>query len=191
MAKEKPISVCDNCGILFYGKRKFCTDRCAKLLECKAKGNTKFLKTSLAQRFQKMIRAEYAATPAGYVRVIGKDGQMTQVHRELGLCVCVTCGTKDAWNSGRINTGHFLASRRASILLEEDNVAPQCVHCNKHRSGAASEYRSWMLAVRGISAIERLERLKTQSVSFDRDELVDRWFQFTMRLKQAEKRMKG
>lgn len=186
--KKKATSVCLHCNITFEGKRRYCTARCEKELDIKKLGNTKFLKTTLARRFQKMIRAEYAAEPPGYVMAF-RDGNFIHVHRELGLCVCVTCGAKDSWK--KVNCGHFLASRRPSILLVEDNVATQCVHCNRDRHGAASEYRSWMLAVRGQGVIERLERLKTQSVSFGRDELLDMWFSFTDRLKAAEKKMKG
>lgn len=191
MSRSKPDSICRHCDGEFAGKREYCSDRCRKLSECQAKGTTKFLKTVVAPLFQKMIRAEYAAKPEGYTLAIGKDGKIGPVYRHLGVCVCVTCGKKDCWNSGikGMHTGHFISSRRASILLEEDNVAPQCSNCNFYRNGAASEFRSWMMEVRGPSAIERLEKLKTESVSFSREELVDRWFRYSHRLKMAKEEM--
>jgi len=106
--------------------------------------------------------------------------------------VCVTCGKVDSWDSGikGMHTGHFLASRRNSILLEEANVAPQCSSCNFYRSGAPSEFRMWMEAVRPAS-IERLENLKRQSVSWTLDDLVDKRIEYSKRLKAAELKMKG
>lgn len=189
--KQKPTSVCHGCGETFEGTRQFCTDRCKKILECKAKGTTKFLRTVLSPVFQKMIRAEYAAKAEGYSQAV-KDTSIIHVFRRIGQCVCVTCGKVDSWDSGikGIHTGHFVPSRRTSILLEEENVAPQCSHCNFYRDGAPTEFRRWMEAIRGVDVIERLERLKTQSVTFDRDELVDKWFEYTKRLKAAKERMK-
>src|SRR5678815_696331 len=87
------------------------------------------------------------------------------------------------------HTGHFLASRVNSILFEEDNVAPQCSSCNFYRSGEQQLFRKWMLEVRP-EAVERLERLKTQSKQFTRDELVDMRIGYAARLKAAEERMK-
>ncbi len=88
-----------------------------------------------------------------------------------------------------MHTGHFLASRRNSIVFEEDNVAPQCSKCNRYRSGAPQEFRQWMLAVRGEETVERLERLKTTSRQFSLDELVDMRIAFQARLRDAEARM--
>lgn len=190
--KRKSLSVCHGCDAIFEGKRRFCTDRCKKVLECKAKGTTKFLNTVIAPLFQKLIRAEAGADQRQYVTAV-VNGKIQQVARRVGQCVCVTCGKVDSWDSGikGIHAGHFVASRRASILLEEDNLAPQCSSCNFYRSGSPTEFRLWMELVRGLETIERLAHLKTQSVSFDRDELVDRFFEYSERLKAAQQRMKG
>jgi len=141
--------------------------------------------------FQKMIRAEFGAH-SGDVEHAILDGQLDLIARRRGQCVCVTCGTVKAWDSGikGIHTGHFLASRCNSILLEESNVAPQCSSCNYYRSGAPQAFRRWMLAVRGQETVERLERLKTESRTFQRDELVDLRIGFAARLKAAEDSMK-
>jgi hypothetical protein len=144
--------------------------------------------------FQKMIRAEFGACPLPFALAI-VDGELKDVARAIGQVVCITCGAVSSWCGNQIgggfHTGHFLASRRNSILFEEANVAPQCAHCNAYRGGMPQEYRKWMLEVRGLETVERLEKLKTQSVSFDRDELVDMRINYAARLKAAEERMKG
>lgn len=150
-----------------------------------------YVRKFVAPLFQKMLRAEYGADQRLFVTAV-VDGEIHQVPRHVGECVCVTCGKVDAWNSGikGIHTGHFIASRRNSILLEEDNVAPQCAGCNYYASGAPQAFRKWMLAVRGEEVVERLERLKTESVSFARMDLIDMRIEYGSRLKAAEFSMK-
>lgn len=148
----------------------------------------------VAPLFQKMIRASFATQSEGYgYSPAVVNGDIEFVFHYFGYCVCVTCGKVDKWDSGikGMHTGHFLASRRNSILLVEENCAPQCSSCNFYRSGAPSEFRIWMLAVRGIETIERLEALKRTSVSFTRNELVDMRIEYSRRLKAAVERMKG
>lgn len=146
----------------------------------------------VAPEFQRMTRAEVASLTISILPAV-VDGDIRNVPRSQGQCVCVTCGKAQAWNSGikGMHTGHFLASRRNSILFEEDNVAPQCSYCNFYRSGAPQEFRLWMLEIRGPEVVEKLERLKTESVSFSREELVDRLIEYKARLKAAEERMEG
>jgi len=142
--------------------------------------------------FQRMIRAEAGADPRLFVTAV-VDGKIQQVARRVGQCVCVTCGKVDSWDSGikGIHCGHFIASRRNSILLEEDNCEPQCSHCNFYGSGMANEFRIWMLKMKGQDVIDRLQKLKTQSVTFSRDELVSMRIEYSRRLKAAELKMKS
>ena len=149
-----------------------------------------YIRRFVAPKFQKMVRAEWGAQPAGYATAV-VDGEVKYIPRQVGQCVCVTCGKVQAWDSGikGMHTGHFLASRRNSILFEETNVAPQCSHCNFYLSGAPQAFRRWMLAVHGEEVVERLQHLKTTIRSFERDELVDMRLEFQSRLKAAEERM--
>jgi len=145
----------------------------------------------VAPDFQRMIRAEAAAEPAGYSQAV-VDGILHDVFRRVGECVCVTCGKVLPWNSGiqGMHTGHAIASRRNSILFEEEAVAPQCSRCNYYEDGAQSRFRLWMESVRGVEVIERLERLKNTSRHFTTDELVDMRIEFRRRLKEAEETMR-
>ena len=143
----------------------------------------------VAPVFQQMIRAEAAALLCGGSPAI-VDGDLSFVQRLVGECVCITCGKVHPWKGGvdrfsGMHTGHYLASRRNSILFEEDNVAPQCSHCNYQNGGEQQLFSKWMLAVRGIETIERLEALKRTVVVFSRDELVDMRISFADRLKQT------
>ena len=144
----------------------------------------------VAPVFQRMIRAEAAALPAGFAPAIIK-GQLTEVFRHVGQCVCVTCGVVKAWNSGLggMHTGHFLASRRNSILFDESNVAPQCSRCNRYESGKPQHFRLWMEDIRGSEEIERLEHLRNTIRKFTLDELVDMRIKYQTRFKAAEARV--
>ena len=154
-----------------------------------------YIRKFVAPLFQSMIRAEAGAMPAGLTPVM-IDCELGQALRQVGQCVCVTCGTIGPYKGnfiggGTIETGHFLASRCNSILFEEDNVAPQCKVCNNYRSGEQQLFRKWMLIVRGPEAVERLEKLKPTSRQFSRDELVDMRIGYAARLTAAEERMLG
>ena len=146
----------------------------------------------VAPLFQKMIRAEWGSRPDDVTPAI-VDGELTMVRRRRGQCVCVTCGAVKAWDGGikELHTGHFLASRRNSILFEEDNVAPQCASCNYYRNGAPQAFRAWMLACRGEESVQRLHQLKFTVAQFSREDLVDMRIRFADRLKIAEERMMG
>jgi hypothetical protein len=144
----------------------------------------------VARVFQRMIRAEAAAQPAGYVNAV-IDGEIRGVYRRVGDIVCVTCGKRGPWRGNVMDTGHFLASRANSILFEEDGVVPQCKRCNGWESGAPQRFRQWMLAVRGADTVERLEKLKRTTRQFTREELVDMRIEFQTRLDRAEEKMKG
>lgn len=149
----------------------------------------------VAPLFQRMIRAEAAALPRGMAPAMFVGiGTPCHVDREVGQCVCVTCGKVLPWKGGvdrysGMHTGHFLASRRLSILFEEENCAPQCSACNVFQDGSPQQFRMWMLAVRGPEVVERLERLKNEVRTFTREELVDMRIAYKARLDAAEARM--
>ena len=149
----------------------------------------------VAPLFQLAIRAEAAALPPGEPPAMVR-GSYAPVFRSLGQCVCVTCGFVGPWKGnaiggGSIETGHFIASRRASILFEESNAHPQCKYCNRHLHGNHGLYEQWMRRAYGPEQIERLQQLKNTSRTFTRDELVDMRLEYAGRLKAAEERMKA
>lgn len=145
----------------------------------------------VAPVFQTMVRAEAGVGDARVPAVV--RGEVMLIWKANGECVCVTCGKRASWQSGLggMHTGHFLGGRRLSILLEEDNCAPQCCKCNVYESGAADRFHLWMLAVRGEDVIQKLTRLKASTRSCTREELVDLRISFQTRLDNAMKRMKS
>ena len=154
-----------------------------------------YTRSVVAPLFQKMIRAEAAALPAGPCVVI-VNGEVGQVVRQVGQCACVTCGAIGPWKGnylggGVIETGHFVPSRRASVLFEPTNAHPQCKFCNRHLSGNQGVYEMWMRAVFGQDEIDRLRRLKNETRNFTHEALVDMRLTYTERLKAAEERMQN
>lgn len=66
--------------------------------------------------FSKYIRLKYA----------GKDGYVK----------CYTCPATHRWDSGhKVNCGHFMSRGKYATRWHEDNARPQCVGCNKYKSG--------------------------------------------------------
>lgn len=150
----------------------------------------------VAPVFQQMIRAEAGAKPAGKTPAVVDGVEVVQILRDVGKVVCVTCGKVGPWSGGTgrfggMHTGHFLASRRNSVLFEEANVAPQCARCNVFEDGAPQSFRMWMEHVRGLEEIERLRQVKATVRGFSREEFVDMKIEFTRRLNAAIERMEG
>ena len=144
----------------------------------------------VAPVFQRMIRAEAAAVPWAFASAV-VDGELRMVFRQVGECVCVTCGKVGPWKGnsiggGTIETGHFVAGRRASILFEPTNAHPQCKHCNRHLFGNQARYEVWMAHTYGLDEPDRLRRLKSETRQFSREELVDMRIEFQARLTAAE-----
>ncbi len=149
----------------------------------------------VAKVYQKMIRAEAALLPPGTTPAI-RYGVLVQVHREVGQCVCVTCGKVGPWKCAKqsgtsgIETGHFVGGRTAGVLFADHNAHPQCVRCNQHLSGNTAPYKLWMQHVYGQEEVDRLERLRHKRRQFTHDELVDLQIDYASRLKAAEEKMK-
>ena len=146
-----------------------------------------------APSFQRMIRAEYGARLDG-VPFVNSEGILEIGFASSGQVICVTCGKVGPWEGnyfgGQFHTGHFLASRAASIVLEETNVAPQCAYCNKTGNGEQARYEVWMRHVHGQDEIDRLRRLKNTARQFTLDELVELRIGYMDRITAAKARMK-
>jgi len=82
---------------------------------------------------------------------------------------CITCGTEYPFN--KLQAGHFLAGRNATILFHEDMVNAQCYACNVMKHGNADEYWPIMLEKYGKEKIEEWQILKKQTKSWTKDEL--------------------
>lgn len=148
-----------------------------------------YIRKFVAPDFQKMIRAEAGAF-VGITWVVA-DGKFAGRRVRLGECACVTCGKIHAWKKQKqfgkagVDTGHFVASRCNSIIFEETNAHPQCVHCNQYLGGNQEAYSIWMWNVYGQEEIDRLNRLRNESVQFTREDLVYRRINYRARLKVA------
>lgn len=158
----------------------------------KAVSTQTYIAKVVAPIFQRMIRAEAGADHRPYVTAV-VNCVIRQVPRRVGQVVCVTCGKVDTWSGGLggMHTGHFVGSRSNSVIFVEDNCACQCSKCNVFNHGEAAKFRLWIEAVRGTDVVERLQRLRTESRQFTREELVDLRIAFAARLKAAEEKMSG
>ena len=154
------------------------------------------LKNLAASALQEAIRAEYGANTKP---VKFWDHEGCKIHfmaTPPGFCVCVTCGLCLPWKGkgsvwGTMHAGHFLPTRRLSILFDERNVHPQCSGCNK-ASGNPAAYFQFMLAEYGQDVIDDLHRLKhSWSVKFEREDYVRMRLSYVDRTKIAVKKMAG
>jgi len=140
-------------------------------MEAARKWSLQTLKAKTATDFQRFIRAKAAAAPSGAGLCV-LDGKPSMVWRSQGELLCVTCGSVGPWNANSFDAGHWLASRRNSILFEETNCHSQCKYDNR-TGGAPEAYREFMLAAYGPEEMERLQQLKNNvSKKFTKEQLV-------------------
>ena len=82
---------------------------------------------------------------------------------------CITCGK--VFPIEKLQAGHFLAGRNASILFHEDMVNAQCMACNVFLHGNIEEYYPIMLEKYGQSKIDEWKVLKNQTHRWTKEEL--------------------
>jgi hypothetical protein len=127
-----------------------------------------------------------------FANLVAKDLQLAirmESADDRGICQCVTCGKRDDYR--KMNAGHFIGSRVQAILLVEDNIHVQCVHCNQHLSGNGAAYVEYMLENYGPEKIEELRALKHSGYKYTREQLADLRDGYKARIKAQEKRLCG
>tara|TARA_R110002012_G_scaffold34271_1_gene99183 strand:- start:8138 stop:8569 length:432 start_codon:yes stop_codon:yes gene_type:complete len=92
---------------------------------------------------------------------------------ENGYVQCVTCDKIDHFQN--MQGGHFIPRNRRRLTLFEENIHPQCPHCNcwgMKQAHYVLKYREYMVdnyGERRVKAMEKLAWLPPKK--FDRDEL--------------------
>lgn len=76
---------------------------------------------------------------------------------EYGIVNCFTCGSQHMWKD--IQGGHFIHGHYKQTFLEQDNVHPQCVQCNKWKSGNLDVYAERLRLKIGDDMMEELRAL--------------------------------
>ena len=102
-----------------------------------------------------------------------------------GYCSCVTCGKLDHYKN--MQGGHFMPRGRTVFKLFEENIHPQCPHCNcwgMKQAHYVLKYREYMVDTYGERRIKAMERLAWRaSPKFERDDVL----QFSRNLKEQIK----
>lgn len=125
-----------------------------------------------------------------FANIVAKDLQKAirmEAADDRGRCRCVTCGKLDDYK--RMDAGHFIGSRRQSILFIEQNIHPQCKYCNRHLYGNPVEYEVFMVKRYGRKLVDELRALKNHIVKHTRDELADMRDGYKLRIKKQEGRL--
>lgn len=118
-----------------------------------------------------------------YVRLKASD--------DNGYCQCVTCGKIDHYKA--MQGGHFIPRGRTIFKLLEENIHPQCPHCNcwgMKQSHYVLRYRQWMVDMYGERRIKAMEKLAWRSPKrFDREEVLEFCKDLKKKIKDEEYRI--
>lgn len=125
-----------------------------------------------------------------FANLVAKDLQKAirmESADEKGICQCVTCGKRYHWK--QMHAGHFIASRRMSVLFIECNVHPQCNHCNTFLNGNVTEYERYIVSEYGVEMVDSLRRARNEQRTFTREELADMREKYKARIKAQSQRL--
>jgi hypothetical protein len=82
---------------------------------------------------------------------------------------CISCGSP---LTGKYDAGHgFSVGSYPNLRFNEDNVHGQCVHCNRHKHGAANEYMIGLEARIGKERFEHLKSIRNEPLKLPLDEI--------------------
>lgn len=125
----------------------------------------------LATQFQKLIR------------IANADSQ--------GFVECISCQRRRKWNEA--DAGHFQKRRHKILIIEPDNVWPQCKYCNQHLSGNDGEYRKALVDKLGVERVEEMEAMAKRGLppnhTWNRYELALRRVDIVEEIKSHEERL--
>lgn len=170
--KRIKMKICRHCKKEFdasFTLNTCCSPKCAnKYLEAKDKEKRKVkrekksvsvtvLKSKLWKIISEYIRRKYADSD--------------------GFCKCTTCDTRKQWKE--LQAGHYVPSGASSYLrYVENNIHPQCYHCNINLGSNPIEYRIYMVKTYGEKFVEQMLELRNEPTSlksYDLQVLIDEY----------------
>ena len=127
------------------------------------------------------------ADAAGTADTAGQDASTSDDADRDGICTCVTCGKRLAWQA--MDAGHFLGGRRKGILFEPRCVHAQCKQCNA--INPFEKYWVWMEARYGRQTIDELisQKWDRDENSWTRSELLAIIDDYTDRLREMNENL--
>jgi hypothetical protein len=91
---------------------------------------------------------------------------------ENGYCSCVTCGVSKHFSE--MQGGHFIERGKSFSKLLEENIHPQCPHCNAFgmkNTSTVLAYRRYMIETYGDEFVNELEEMARENAPFKRNKL--------------------
>ena len=118
-------------------------------LSSKPKSNRKTLVNSLDTIVSKYVRLYYS--------------------NERGKVRCYTCGLLKNWNE--LDCGHFIKRANIQTRWDLDNLRPQCVNCNRYKSGNYEIYEKKLRKELGEDKYNQLIQKSQQNTKISTVEL--------------------
>jgi len=128
------------------------------------------------------VRDELAVALQKLVRLKAAD--------EYGFCQCVTCDKRYHWKE--MQGGHFIGRTKIATKVIEENINPQCRHCNLRGMKQTSyvlKYRQWMVEMHGEEFVEWLRAESDRIVKHRRDDLQRQIDEANAQIKQLERQL--
>ncbi len=163
---------CKQCGKEYQkynSTQKTCSDKCLKKLnEIKEKEKKKIAREKKAVSIT-VLKSKLWKIISEYIRRKDADNE--------GNVSCVTCWMRKHWKE--MQAGHFVPSWSSSYLrYVEDNIHPQCYHCNINLGSNPIEYRIYMVNRYGEKFVEQMIACRNEPTSlksYDLQVKIEEW----------------
>lgn len=104
-----------------------------------------------------------------------------------GYAQCVSCGVVKHYK--QLDGGHFISRTYSFHSMREENVHPQCKHCNRFFSKSHDDYRRYMVEMYGVEFVEWLTDTKRTIKKWNIVELQAEIAELKERIKDQEVRL--
>ena len=147
---------CKVCKAPYTPRRAFecwCSPGCGLVIAVQRQAKAQATADKL-QRIADKAAREVLKTKADLANDAQKEVNRYVRLRDMGK-PCISCGSLTA---EIYQAGHYLSrGARPELRFDLDNIHAQCVHCNMHKGGNATEYRPRLIERIGLERVERLE----------------------------------
>ena len=92
---------------------------------------------------------------------------------DLRWCSCYTCGNPIEIGTINCQGGHFIPRGKAPTKYHEDNVRPQCAHCNMTEGGEFIKFEKALIEEIGAAMVQALKDLSEEKWKWTRMDLID------------------
>lgn len=91
-----------------------------------------------------------------------------------GYCQCYTCGSFIKIGTSNCQAGHYYSKKGyPALYFDENNVRPQCFHCNISLAGNTQKFQEKLINEIGIEGVEYLDKHRHDEIKRTKSDYIE------------------